>query len=341
MKIQDKKFYHLITSLGIGGAQKTLRCFINSPENRYENTVIGFKDELDKLNLIFSLRLIYSIPNSSNSVLCCWMYHSIFVGLILKLFKRNITVVLMIRNGLDSFQSLKITTLITIWLSSKISFLANKSIYCSSSSMKSHLAIGYTEKNATFIYNGIRLPVGFESILNDKVPYVFSTVARYEPQKGYKILLDALSLLDGMIFHNRIRYIIYGENTSNLIIPKFSKIDVEIYDPKFATVSAEKILNISSYHVLPSLSEGFANINLEALSRSNFIICSATGDSHVFPEDICYTFPISDFKQLANIMFKIVNSPPRNFNLLFVTDFLKTRFSESNFDTLVHHSLNA
>ena len=341
MLLHNKKFYHIITSLGIGGAQKTLRCFIKSSENRYENTVISFKDECGELNLLNCLKLIFSIHNSSNTIVCCWMYHSIFAGLLLKLFKRKITVILMIRNGLDSLQSLKLSTLIIIWLSAKFSFLANKSIYCSCSSMNAHLAFGFAKNNAIFVYNGIKLPDGFEKFIYKKSPYVFSTVARYEPQKGYKILLDALSLLDCMIINVRIKYIIYGENTSKLFIPKFSKIDVEIYDPVVSSISASTILDISSYHVLPSLSEGFANINLEALSRSNFIICSETGDSHVFPKDICHTFPVSDFRLLAKILFIIVNSPPRNLNLPLVADLLKTRFPESNFDNLVHQSLNA
>lgn len=303
--------------------------------------MISIKDEGGRFLFFKSLRNIFDIPNDANSVVCCWMYHSILLGLLLKVCKRKITLVLMIRNGLDSPSSLRGTTLAVVWICAHLSWLANKAIYCSSSSMQAHARFGYEMTNACYLYNGVDFPTRCHLNKNSKNIVTFSTIARYEPQKGYVVLLDALTLVDNMNFPGYIDYLIFGENISLLPIRKFKKINLKIFDASQAKIDAESILEQSHCHILPSLSEGFANINLEALSMRNFIICSETGDSHIFPKECCSTFPLSDSKKLAELIFKFINSPPKESDLDFVQEFILKNFPLTNFDDLVYHTLNA
>lgn len=337
----NKRIYHIITSLGIGGAQKTLRYFINSKLNIAVNEVVELRDKKGSFNLVRNFTSIFQIPNHADSVVCCWMYHSILVGLLLKLFKRNIRLVLMIRNGLDSPRSLKRMTMIVVWISARLSSLANKSIYCSESSMKSHINFGYDSSKAIYLYNGVDLHFSNSSKKSFKDGITFSTVARYEPQKGFNILLDALNQVDNMNLPASIDYLIFGENVSRLTIPGFRQINVSVFDPCVNKNSVSEILERSHCHILPSLSEGFANINLEALSKGNFIICSDTGDSYIFPKNFCATFPIADSKRLAALIFAYVESPDKKNDFENIEHFLRESFPLSNFDELVRSVLIA
>ena len=73
-------------------------------------------------------------------------------------------------------------------------------------------------------------------------------------------------------------------------------------------------MEISTHHMLLSSSEGFANVNLEALSRGCSLICTNVGDSKIFPNEWCTIVPSNASEILKNLNYIREKYDKKSFN---------------------------
>ena len=108
-------------------------------------------------------------------------------------------------------------------------------------------------------------------------------VARFEPQKNFKLLKKILFWFE----ISKIKLRILTDKKNELI--DFLAIEestfIKVFDNQ--DTNATKIMQSASHHILLSTSEGFANVNLEALSHGCSLVCTSVGDAEIFPKKWC------------------------------------------------------
>ena len=259
--------------MGAGGAQTTLR--------RLGVLKRTFVLQSGQDNNLFKLtKEIFREPRKI--ILCAWLYHAAFIACLLKIiFFKKVILIINIRNGYASPDDLKLTTrLIIKALSIFAAYLANRVNFCSLQSLKEHNSANLFKKtNNHIIYNGIA--TSNELIFKQQLK--FCIIARFEPQKNYALLREVLYWFD----ENKIDLTILTDQKAKLS----TYLDIHEYEyvkivDNFET-SAPAVLAEATHHLLLSKSEGFANVNLEALNHGCSLICTAVGDAKIFPEKWC------------------------------------------------------
>ena len=282
---------HLINNMGEGGAQRTIRS-IQASDNVY---VIHGKDggSLSKL--------LHSLYHSNDKVyLICWLYHASFIGCILKiLFGKKIRLSLNIRNGYAKPKDIKFTTRLIVAFVSMLSNIIDCRVnFCSRQSLREHRLNGFFQKSSNFIvYNGIAVPLQSYP----KNEFAVCMVARYEPQKNYQLVKELIPWFE----QNRVPLNILTDKKRELTIflNSFDKNYVKVHDND--DISAFQLMETATHHMLLSSSEGFANVNLEALSRGCSLVCTNVGDAKIFPSDWCTIVP-DDASQICKQLTRLM-----------------------------------
>ncbi len=142
-------------------------------------------------------------------------------------------------------------------------------------------------RDITVIPNGIDLD-GFQGITRqeargemqieeDKKVIIF--VGRLSPVKGVKYLIQALDILRHK--ETSIKLLIVGDGEQrDELVDQVAKLDIERYITFIGEVSNEQVpkyMATSDIFVLPSLSEGFPNVCLEAMASGLPVIATKVG----------------------------------------------------------------
>ena len=305
---------HLINNMGAGGAQSTIRR-IKASSNVF---VIHGKSghNISKL-----LRVLFD--SNEKLHLICWLYHACFIGCILKiLFRNKILLSMNIRNGYAKPQDIKITTRFIVKLVSVLSKRIDCRVnFCSKQSLEEHRHNGLFVHSKNFIvYNGVQV----SDKLYTKNEFSVCTVARYEPQKNYKLVKEIIP----WFAKNEVRLSILTDKKCQLadfLLP-YDKNFVSVYDN--SDTSALELMETATHHMLLSSSEGFANVNLEALSRGCSLICTDVGDSKIFPSVWCTIVP-NDASQILENLNKLrehYDKDSFNEGLVAKNTYLKSKF---------------
>ena len=168
------KILHIIVGLGNGGAENTLFKISSMKKKEYFHEVISLtrnKSLLSKfrkknirvnflnfkkysLNIFQIIKLIILIKKIEPKLICSWMYHAIFISILIKKFinKKNIW---LIRHGNFNKKYSKKTTLVLKNIIKRFSRFPDEIIYCSHSSKKIHTKYGFSHSNAKVIFNGV------------------------------------------------------------------------------------------------------------------------------------------------------------------------------------------
>lgn len=265
---------HVINDMKIGGAQRTLEKIAN------EDTIFTLKPISPSHTLKLFLRLICVGPETK---VISWLYHAnLFVCLIKCIPFVNFPHIINIRNGLADPTSLKPSTVFVIKWVSRLAKHNRKTtvIYCSQSAKSEHESFGlFADIPYKIVRNGISQNWFISERDYSEVPR-FCMVARFEPQKNYDLLKQIIPFLED----NRIKLDILTDREddlrSYLNIQKNSS--VTIY--KNGIKTAAEIFSNAECSLLLSTSEGFANVNLEALASGCDIISTNVGDADIYPE---------------------------------------------------------
>jgi len=221
------KVLHIITGLGMGGAEFMLHRLVSQLEkNNFENIIISLTDEgvfgerikaldipLYSLNMRFGLlipkkmiAMINLIRKEKPDIIQTWMYHADLLGGLCGRMVGIKRILWNIHNTRLGLRYNKLTTLLIVkicaWLSR---WLPTKIISCSQAAMEAHIKIGYARDKFVVIPNGVdssifhpnaeaRRDVRRELLLKSTTPLV-GLIARYAPIKDHGTFFKAVSML--------------------------------------------------------------------------------------------------------------------------------------------------
>jgi glycosyltransferase involved in cell wall biosynthesis len=220
------KVLHIITGLGIGGAESILIDLLkNMDGRRIDQSVLCLGspvrrielDDLDWVNieyldlgrgvhdLLSKIRTLrYHIDNHKPDIVQTWMYHADLLGGIAAKLE-GIPVVWGLFSGNLEWKYYKIRTVLIIKLCALVShFVPEFVLSCSHRGIEEHGRIGYSKKRMKYVTTGFdtvrfnqdkfqgtnfRLGLGIGADV-----FLIGIVARFDPQKDYESFFRAISI---------------------------------------------------------------------------------------------------------------------------------------------------
>lgn len=333
------RILHIITSLGDGGAEKTLYKICKYNTN-HENIVISLAGPgkyyplLKKLGVktyclsvnIFTIfikffSLLKIIKFYKPDIVQTWLVHADFIGGIAAKLCGVKNIIWNIRYTDLKIRKSKLTTIIIVKILSYLSFFIPISIILNSKKAKKiYKKKGYNKKKFVFIPNGYDLSIlkpdrlereRFRKKLRIKKNIIIiGNIARYDPKKDHANLIRAISLLK--LKNHNFLFILVGRKVSkhnkelNSLIKKFQLSD------KVKLIGQSKnivqILNgIDIYVQSSSFGEGFPNVVAEAMSCGIPCVVTDVGDFSFIVGKTGYSIPPCDPKILGKTIEKAIN----------------------------------
>ena len=338
------KIIHVISSLGNGGAEKVLYEICTQTSNHDHIIISLLKIDIygellrSKGFKVFELgmkrgsfpspfnffKLVQLIKRHKPDIVQTWMYHSDLLGGIAARLAGIDKVIWGIRNSYIDPKIAKKSTIWTIKILSRLSWWLPFSIIVNSQKgLDYHVSIGYRHTKMRRVLNGCDIKV-FKFTLKDafvlrkkwgvesNVPLI-GFVARYHPQKNHYNLLCALTLLQS---RNILPYCVFvGSNIKDnkkLInqINQFGLKKTIILEDSFKDISS--VMSALDLHILPSASEGFPNVVLEAMACETPCVVTDVGDAAYIVGDTGWVVKPNSPKELADAIEKALIERQKN-----------------------------
>ena len=221
------KVMHIITTLGPAGAENMLcRVATGMDATRLENEVVsltGILDLAEKMNSngvrVRTLAMKKSVPNpllvmrlakwireSKPDVIHTWMYHANLIGTLAARLAGNVPVVWAIHhNAFDPRVDKRRTILVNRACAALSRKFADRIVFCSEASLRTHKLLGYAAEKLEVIPNGFDLeqvkpdPAARESLRQELgIPadaVVIGFAARFHPHKDHRNFIRAAERL--------------------------------------------------------------------------------------------------------------------------------------------------
>lgn len=330
------KVIHIITGLENGGAEGVLYRLVTQDTTNH-HIVISLTDMGKYGNLLSSSKIkVYCINMKKRGMLLClyslyriikeiqpnvvqtWMYHADLIGGIVARIAGVKKIYWNIRHStIDSGHTRKSTVLIAK-LNAYLSYIIpNKIICCAYSALEVHSNLGYKSNIMKVIPNGydfsqfnidqdyrnkFRQEIGVDSNV-----FLIGMVARFNPQKDHKNLLEAFEAFSKDKVKGNIKLILVGDgiNQENkVLVNLINKLDlvedVILLGPRN---DINRVMNGLDIHVLSSYAgEGFPNVVAEAMACGTPCIVTDVGDSKLIVDKCGWIIPPSSSQALFNAM---------------------------------------
>lgn len=333
------KILHIITALDKGGAETNLYRLTTNKINVYENYVISLKKncyyekKLIQNNikvLSVNFKNIFLLPNNlykiikfikiyRPSIINTWMYHSIFLSiLIFPFINKKVVVNWYIRHSTFDYRYTKIRTLIIIYFSIIFSYLIPKKIvYNSLSGCKNHQKFKFSKKKSKIILNGfdsqeftLQSETNYKfldkyNLKNDTL--VFGAIGRYRKQKNYENLVKLLGRYKKINKNFVCLFVGYGLNSQNKKIKTLIKKN-EVQNNIYLFDQVENIVNIMNILdinlLFSNYGEGFPNVLAESMLCGTPCIAFDIGDSKSIIGSLGWIAKKNDNKTFLNHLVK-------------------------------------
>lgn len=369
------KILHIISSLDNGGAEVFLKRMIldfSNDKNTFVSVVslsnkgrIGI--ELENLGIIvttinfktflfpFSLfRLFIFILKLKPEIVQTWMYHSDFIGGILSKILGINKIFWNIRNSDIPQGRFSLTFLIRL-INSRLSFFIPKKIFCNSFSGKvSHVNLGYCEDKIIVVPNCFEIKE--DKFNNSKSSFmstyglsnnhvIIGAIGRFDKLKDYKNFVLASSLVSDEF--SNVKFVLIGKDLDkkNSLLNKWIKDSNQINNfilfgfRNDVDFFLSEILDI---FCLPSLSEGFPNVLMEAMAYGVPCVSTNVGDAEIILDGNGILVPPNNFHELALGLITMINTPlsVRQKMGLVTKQLIKNKYSVSNISNIYKNIYN-
>ena len=346
----SKEIIHIITGLNTGGAETMLyKLLSNIDRTKFKLNVLSLTDigsiakRIEKLGISvkalgmkrgvpdprFVFRLASIIKKEKPDLVQTWMYHADLIGGLAAKLSRNIPVVWNIRHSNLDPEGNKKTTILTAKACAKLSkIIPKKIICCSEASFKIHSELGYKEDKMIIIPNGFdldafkpdaeaRYSVRRELRIPDDAATI-GMVARFDPQKDHKNLIDAAGVLCRS--NKNIHFILCGDGITNDNKQLVKWIQEYSLQANFHLLGQRAdIARITTAFDIASSSsygEGFPNVVGEAMSCEVPCVVTNVGDSAYIVGDTGIVVPPKNPLAMAKAWEKLIKLPAEERKIL-------------------------
>lgn len=340
------KILHLITSLNTGGAEMMLfKLLSHMDKGQFDSCVVSmldkgtFGEQLEQMGVpVYPLNMKRGIPSLSSvatlkriirtekpDIIQTWLYHADLLGTLVGKWMRVKRIVWNIRcSYMDLSQYSPVTRIvlrILTWLSQK----PDAVIVNSCQGKELHCQMGYKAKRWVILFNGFE-PERFKVADPDEVQMlrrkfglpgdavILGTAARYDPMKGYHILVNAARrVIDNT--SEKIRFVLVGKGVNSANSDLVQMISNNRLEDNFILLDERKdipeILSMLDIYISPSLGEGFPNVIGEAMCCGVPCVATDTGESKRLVSDYGVIVPPDDPAALAEGILTMLSQDDR------------------------------
>jgi glycosyltransferase involved in cell wall biosynthesis len=326
------KIVHVTSGLGLGGAEGVL-CRLCLDTKDLEHVVVAlslgesrFSDSLrdsgikvlwfnlkSPFFLFILLKVILSIRSERPDLIQGWMYHGDLVSAVAGLFLR-LPVAWNVRHSNIVWKFKNVPLLAITFINAILSWFVPAQIFtCSKEAIRSHGKVGYCMKKFTAIPNGFDRSKfvlhQYTDLPYTAAPLTFGMLARFHPQKGHSVLLEACKMLQrrGMDF----RLVLGGPSVdaaNRNLMDIIDKYDLSRHVELVGEVTnGSDFMQLIDVHILSSTSgEGFPNVVAEACLCGLVTIVTDVGDSSSVSKGTGWVVQPGCAKELADAMEDIL-----------------------------------
>lgn len=335
-----KTIVHIITSLGVGGAERVLsNLVLGMDRKKFHNIVISLRDLghwgpiLEQNNIpVYVLNMQPNISSIFKHIKLWrilrqlkpdyvqgWMYHANVVALITGRLAGVKNIYWNIRCSLMDLSKYKLHTTLTFKLGALLSRFPAAIINNSKVSIQQHLAKGYNNTNWVYIPNGFDL-AHFQpdaEIYSDfraqhKIPAaatIIAMVARFDPMKDHATFLRAAGILAAK--QQNVYFVCIGRNVNwsntelTQIIAEYSLADRVLLLDQMNNL--HNVYPAFDYLTQTSLfGEGFPNVVAEAMACGVPCFVTDVGDALDVVGEMGYQIEKQDHAQLADQWLQVL-----------------------------------
>lgn len=340
--MQKIKIIHIITGLGIGGAERSLYNVVCNLNNElFEQIIISLTDlgywgqrlraqgyVVISLGMrrgildIYKLCTLCRLLNKEHpDCVQTWLHHANVLGLICARLVGIKRVIWNIRCGMLELDQYRFTTKLAFKIGGWLSRWATAIVNNSHASIQEHQAYGYNNKAWIYIPNGFDLEV-FKpdssryrefrqqfALPHDAI--IIGIIARFDPAKDHKTFLRAAALFAPKA-HN-VYFVCAGRdmNPQNPAMAEFIN-DTKLTNRLLLLDEVTDVYNLYpalDYITQTSLVEGFPNVLGEAMCCEVECIATAVGETPTLIGDNNFIIPTANPTALAVTWDTVISRP--------------------------------
>jgi glycosyltransferase involved in cell wall biosynthesis len=334
---------HVINGLGTGGAEAVLYRVATHPSST-EHEIVCLEDRdwySDKLEAhgikvhhvdwhsvgapAAIIRLHRLIRDSQADVVQTWMYRSnLFGGISARIAGKPV----LWNIRCSTHESLRLGSQLLARAGGFVArWVPDMVVNCSAVSRDLHAPLGYESVEIAVIPNGYDRAVFHpdetaraatrEALGVGDDCFLVGAIGRWDPQKGYPVLLRALRLLNDSGVPLRLLLVGRGLDPSNAKLTRIIEQN-GVTDLVAAIGERSDIPDIAralDLHVLPSVTEAFPNVVAETMLSATPNVSTDVGDAKLIVGDTGWIVPVDDPDRLASAVKEArdewANSPER------------------------------
>ncbi len=328
---------HVITGLGVGGAERSLAELVpRLRSHRIESVIVSLRSgdpiagalrrlgfEVEEIGIdgsIPSIRaarsLVGTIRGLAPDVLQGWMYHgNVAASVASRFLGRRIPLLWNIRTSIEPRDGVRIAAPGIIPASRVLRRSPDLVIFNSRAGRRTHLAAGIRGRRSKVLPNGFDLDRfrpdeasrrATRARLGLADELLFGCVARLDPLKGHRVLLEAFAKASSAMPGARLLLVGTGMEWGNpafrAIVPR--ELDQQRLIPVGPADDVASWLAAVDVAVMPSLVEGFPNALGEAMACGLPCIASDAGDARDVLAGHGEIVPAGDVATLAEAMIR-------------------------------------
>jgi glycosyltransferase involved in cell wall biosynthesis len=338
------KVMHIITTLGPAGAENMLcRITAGMDAARFENEVVsltGILDLAEQMNSVGvrvrTLAMKKSVPNpllimrlakwireSKPDVIHTWMYHANLIGTLAARLAGNVPVVWAIHhNAFDPRVDKRRTMLVNGACAALSRKFADRIVFCSEASLRTHKLLGYAAEKLEVIPNGFDLeqvkpdPAARESLRQELgIPadaVVIGFAARFHPHKDHRNFIRAAECLHKLM--PDVHFLLFGMGITRGNAQLAEWINAAGIGKRCHLLGLRedvaRLFSGMDIATTASRSEAFPIVVGEAMACGTPCVVTDVGDSALIVENTGSVVPPEDPHALAEAWRSLIDAGP-------------------------------